>query len=265
VDFAGVEQFLDTPVKRYSSGMYVRLAFAVAAHLNPEILIVDEVLAVGDAEFQKKCLGKMQDVAKTGRTVLFVSHNMAAVRNLCSSCLVLQEGKLVLAGNVDDSLALYVSHNRQHREGHWIREEAEATQALLIRQVSAILEGEQPEHILSLEVTLQSLSPHYPAFIAVEILDKSGIPIMQALPTTEGFIRDSKSNHIVKLAVQLPPLIPGEYLVSIWLGSHNTHTLDFVSECVNFEVDKSPTKNRNYPHTSDHGYIVPATRLEYSN
>ena len=88
---------------------------------------------------------------------------------------------------------------------------------------------------------------------------------MQALPTTEGFIRDSKSNHIVKLAVQLPPLIPGEYLVSIWLGSHNTHTLDFVSECVNFEVDKSPTKNRNYPHTSDHGYIVPATRLEYSN
>ena len=91
-DFAGVEQFLDTPVKRYSSGMYVRLAFAVAAHLNPEILIVDEVLAVGDAEFQKKCLGKMQDVAQSGRTVLFVSHNLQAVKSLCSRVLFLQKG-----------------------------------------------------------------------------------------------------------------------------------------------------------------------------
>lgn len=92
VDFAGVEKFLDTPVKRYSSGMYVRLAFAVAAHLEPEILIVDEVLAVGDAEFQKKCLGKMQDVAGEGRTVLFVSHNMAAIRTLCPTSLLLRDG-----------------------------------------------------------------------------------------------------------------------------------------------------------------------------
>ncbi len=83
VEFSGVERFLDTPVKRYSSGMYVRLAFAVAAHLEPEILLVDEVLAVGDAEFQQKCLGKMQDVTRAGRTVIFVSHNLAAVRSLC--------------------------------------------------------------------------------------------------------------------------------------------------------------------------------------
>ena len=94
VDFAEVEKFIDTPVKRYSSGMYVRLAFAVAAHLEPEILIVDEVLAVGDAEFQKKCLGKMGDVAKEGRTVLFVSHNMAAIMQLCNSCAVIKYGKL---------------------------------------------------------------------------------------------------------------------------------------------------------------------------
>ncbi len=93
VDFAGVEQFLDTPVKRYSSGMYVRLAFAVAAHLEPEILIVDEVLAVGDAEFQKKCLGKMQDVATHGRTVLFVSHNMTAVQTLCNRVIWLERGE----------------------------------------------------------------------------------------------------------------------------------------------------------------------------
>src|ERR1700736_125365 len=100
IDFAEVEKFLDTPVKRYSSGMYVRLAFAVAAHLEPEILVVDEVLAVGDAEFQKKCLGRMNDVAHEGRTVLFVSHNMQAVRRLCERALLLEDGKLVKEGDV---------------------------------------------------------------------------------------------------------------------------------------------------------------------
>src|SRR6478672_11400003 len=98
VDFSGVERYMDTPVKRYSSGMYVRLAFAVAAHLEPEILIVDEVLAVGDAEFQKKCLGKMGDVAKGGRTVLFVSHNLAMVRQLCRTGLFLVQGELAERG-----------------------------------------------------------------------------------------------------------------------------------------------------------------------
>lgn len=98
VAFAEVEKFIDTPVKRYSSGMYVRLAFAVAAHLEPEILIVDEVLAVGDSGFQKKCLGKMQDVAEHGRTVLFVSHNMASVRALCKRVILLDKGKVVLDG-----------------------------------------------------------------------------------------------------------------------------------------------------------------------
>ena len=107
VDFAGVERFLDTPVKRYSSGMYVRLAFAVAAHLEPEILIVDEVLAVGDAEFQKKCLGKMEDVAGEGRTILFVSHNIAAVRNLCTSGILLGEGAVVARGEAAEVLTLY--------------------------------------------------------------------------------------------------------------------------------------------------------------
>ncbi len=100
VDFAEVEKFLDTPVKRYSSGMYVRLAFAVAAHLEPEILIVDEVLAVGDAQFQKKCLGKMEDVSRNeGRTILFVSHNMAAVKQICNSGIVLQRGNMIFQGS----------------------------------------------------------------------------------------------------------------------------------------------------------------------
>jgi lipopolysaccharide transport system ATP-binding protein len=107
VDFSGVEKFLDTPIKRYSSGMKVRLAFAVAAHLEPEILIIDEVLAVGDAEFQKKCLGKMSAVAQGGRTVLFVSHNMAAIQRLCQTCMWLDKGQMVQYGNTEEVLRAY--------------------------------------------------------------------------------------------------------------------------------------------------------------
>jgi homopolymeric O-antigen transport system ATP-binding protein len=108
VAFADIEKFLDTPVKRYSSGMYVRLAFAVAAHLRPEIMVVDEVLAVGDNAFQKKCLGKMQDVASGGRTVLFVSHNMAAITRLCSRAILLREGRVVADGRVDTVVGEYI-------------------------------------------------------------------------------------------------------------------------------------------------------------
>jgi lipopolysaccharide transport system ATP-binding protein len=113
VDFSGVERFLDTPVKRYSSGMQVRLAFAVAAHLQPEILLVDEVLAVGDAEFQKKCLGKMQDVTRAGRTVIFVSHNLAAVRSLCPRSLVLERGRLVFDGETPSAIERYLGRSER--------------------------------------------------------------------------------------------------------------------------------------------------------
>ena len=112
VDFSGVEKFIDTPVKRYSSGMYVRLAFAVAAHLEPEILIVDEVLAVGDASFQKKCLGKMQDVGKEGRTVLFVSHSMAAIARLCERTILLDEGRVLQDGPSHQVVTAYLASGR---------------------------------------------------------------------------------------------------------------------------------------------------------
>src|SRR5436190_8155690 len=110
VDFAEIEEFLDTPVKRYSSGMYVRLAFAVAAHLEPEILVVDEVLAVGDSQFQKKCLGKMQDVADHGRTVLFVSHNMHAVAQLCTHGLMMEKGEVLISGPIDNVVEHYLNN-----------------------------------------------------------------------------------------------------------------------------------------------------------
>ena len=120
VDFSEVEQFIDTPVKRYSSGMYLRLAFAVAAHLEPEILVVDEVLAVGDAEFQRKCLGKMNDVAAQGRTVLFVSHNMSAILRLTQEAIVMQKGQLVLRGNTNEAVDYYLASGQsQAGEREW--------------------------------------------------------------------------------------------------------------------------------------------------
>lgn len=123
VDFAGVEKFLDTPVKRYSSGMYVRLAFAVAAYLEPEILIIDEVLAVGDAEFQKKCLNKMEQVGKEGRTVLFVSHNLIAIQVLCSSAFLIQHGKCIFQGSTINAINLYKARgNSEIKHSNFLKE-----------------------------------------------------------------------------------------------------------------------------------------------
>ena len=125
VSFSGIEKFLDTPVKYYSSGMYVRLAFSVAAHMEPDILLVDEVLAVGDAEFQKKCLGKMEEVTKkSGRTILFVSHNMAAIQSLCKKCILLEKGKIKSMGNTEDVVNQYLSDNtKEGMEKVWSEKE----------------------------------------------------------------------------------------------------------------------------------------------
>src|SRR6266567_2065757 len=130
VDFAEIERFLDTPVKRYSSGMYVRLAFAVAAHLEPEILIVDEVLAVGDAQFQKKCLGKMENVGKEGRTVLFVSHNMSAIKSLCNVGLLLEGGELKSFGIVGAVLEKYLD-SEYSNSSTWTRKQADDNVSIL--------------------------------------------------------------------------------------------------------------------------------------
>ncbi|MDR0824355.1 MAG: ATP-binding cassette domain-containing protein [Prevotella sp.] len=120
VDFAGVEKYIDTPVKRYSSGMTVRLGFAIAAHLEPEILVVDEVLAVGDAEFQKKAIGKMQDVSRgEGRTVLFVSHNLDSVATLCNSCILLENGKTIAGGKPNEIIATYLNRKRHNKTDHF--------------------------------------------------------------------------------------------------------------------------------------------------
>jgi lipopolysaccharide transport system ATP-binding protein len=143
VAFAEIEKFLDTPVKHYSSGMYVRLAFAVAAHLEPEILVVDEVLAVGDAEFQKKCLGKMSEVAGGGRTVLFVSHNMAAVQRLCSKAMALDGGTILAAGNVARTVQNYLTLKRERLANIWINDGSEYLDDTFIPRSLKVIPGDE--------------------------------------------------------------------------------------------------------------------------
>ncbi|HVO24561.1 MAG TPA: ABC transporter ATP-binding protein [Candidatus Margulisiibacteriota bacterium] len=152
VAFAEVERFIDTPVKHYSSGMYMRLAFTVAAHLEPEILLVDEVLAVGDSSFQRKCIGRMSDVAKAGRTVLFVSHNMAAIQNLCSEGLILDGGRMAFMGNVDQAINLYLANGARPTQATDLtaRVDRRGTQTLRFTKVSICdSEGKQLETALS--------------------------------------------------------------------------------------------------------------------
>jgi lipopolysaccharide transport system ATP-binding protein len=258
VEFAEVEKFLDTPVKHYSSGMYVRLAFAVAAHLEPEILVVDEVLAVGDAEFQKKCLGKMEDVAaKDGRTVLLVSHNMMAIRTLCSKSLLLSGGKIQCYDTVDRCLSIYESKYVNPNVCTWERKEIASQESLVILGISCNLLGQQPVHVLEISVLLESVKEHKSAFIAVDVLDSSGGAIMQAIPLLQEPLAWQRKSHNLKISIQLPPLIPGVYLASVWVGSHNSETLDWVKEAVSFEITESPIPNRTFPYTRNHGFMVP--------
>lgn len=153
VAFSGVEQFIETPVKRYSSGMYVRLAFAVAAHLDPDILIVDEVLAVGDAEFQKRCMGKMKDVSTNkGRTIIFVSHNMQAVNSLCSQAIWLQSGKIKSTGHAHNVINQYLgAHQRKLWQQEWLPEHAPGNE--FIKVLSVKLEPDIPELGIPLNIT----------------------------------------------------------------------------------------------------------------
>jgi lipopolysaccharide transport system ATP-binding protein len=261
VDFAGVEQFLDTPVKRYSSGMYVRLAFAVAAHLDSDVLVVDEVLAVGDTEFQRKCLGKMGDVARSGRTVLFVSHNMAAISTLCGRGMLMHKGRLVFYGPTAECIDHYAQGPHFQRMATWERPPGEETAPLVVQTVSAALGGKQPALTLTVNVGLQSLAGHPPAFMSVDILDSGGVIIMQATPTLNRFITDAESRHEYEVKIELPPMIPGQYMVSVWVGSHNSETIDWPKECVGFEIDESPTTGRTYPHHPSRGYVVPNSRM----
>ena len=215
VAFAEVEKFLDTPVKRYSSGMYVRLAFAVAAHLEPEILIVDEVLAVGDAQFQKKCLGKMEDVAKKeGRTVLFVSHNIEAIKKLCNRGVLLQQGKLLKNDNPDSVIQQYLANNIiSQRELIWEAKYAPKTNEMVLRGIR-ILDKER-----SVSSTLSNIDS---IIVEVEydlLIPISGLRVSIGLLTDNGINVFSSSDFLHARDLSRPPghyismcIIPGNLL-----------------------------------------------------
>jgi lipopolysaccharide transport system ATP-binding protein len=260
VAFAGVERFLDTPVKRYSSGMYIRLAFAVAAHIETDILVVDEVLAVGDAEFQKRCLGKMGEVARGGRTVLFVSHNLGVLRTLCTTGLFLDKGEVVHSGTAEECITLYESKYAEAAQTSWRLSEMPVDKKMAITKIDSALQGRQPELVFDAGVTLVSHAPHKPAMIAIDIRDASGTPILQAVPQWEPFLNEAPE-QVVRVSVDLPPLIPGRYLATFWVGTHASETMDVVYDAVAFEVHESPTAGRTFPHTKDHGHIVPPSTV----
>jgi len=260
IDFSGTEKFLDTQLKHYSSGMQLRLAFAVAAFLEPEILVIDEVLAVGDAEFQKKCLGKMASVSKSGRTILFVSHNMAAVENLCSKALLLDGGGLIEQGPVTEVLKRYQSFFEKG-EGNRYYQETERKEDAYFKFIELELMGKQPQHKLQLTCGITSKKKHKDAFIAFDISNSLGVNIMQAIPNNEPFIIYSVNDQVIKVEIDLPPLIPDQYKVSAWIGSHNSETFCWDKDILGFEINDSPTPGRIFPHSHNNGFLVPHSRI----
>ena len=260
LEFSGVEKFLDTQLKHYSSGMQLRLAFSVAAFLEPEILVIDEVLAVGDAEFQKKCLGKMEEISKSGRTILFVSHNMGAVQNLCHKAILLDQGKIVQNAPVGQVIQTYQSSFSSKNENEWTALK-ESKDQVFLKKVNLFLNGEQPHHKLIVTCEVISKSEHKDVFVAFDILNSLGIAILQAIPIHEPFIKYNGGSQIIKTEIELPPLIPDTYKVSVWLGSHNTETMCWEKEIVGFEILNSPSKGRNFPHSHNNGFLVPPSKV----
>jgi lipopolysaccharide transport system ATP-binding protein len=260
VDFSGVEKFLDTQLKHFSSGMQLRLAFAVAAFLEPEILIIDEVLAVGDAEFQKKCMGKMEDVSKRGRTILFVSHNMAAVSTLCKRGILLHEGKLIANGDVNVVLNQYQQQYSKIVGNSWKSFNKEGK--ISITDAQLLLSGKQPNHALTVSFKLISNDLHAKAFVAIDVSNSIGVTVFQSIPELTPFIEYNLNESSYHIDIALPSLIPDQYRVSIWLGPHNTETYLWEKEVLAFEITESPTEGRSFPHSHNNGFIVAKATIQ---
>jgi lipopolysaccharide transport system ATP-binding protein len=250
VAFAEVEKFLDTPVKRFSSGMYVRLAFAVAAHLEPEILIVDEVLAVGDTQFQEKCLGKMRDISSgDGRTVLFVSHNLATVKSLCSSAVLLKNGRVVYRGSTSDAIQEYISTSIQH-SGHWIRNGAGGKdirfESVSLTDLQGIIKSDfdfsEPVCIDLRATILKDLKN---AEFAIRVINQEGNTIFTTgnsdharsyLPLTAGPTR-----YIITIPQEF--LNPGRYLLKIAAVVPKICLHDLIDDELSFVVHETGSLN----------------------
>jgi homopolymeric O-antigen transport system ATP-binding protein len=251
VGFAEIEKFIDTPVKFYSSGMYMRLAFAVAAHLDPEILMVDEVLAVGDAEFQKKCLGKMHSVSKSGRTVLFVSHNMAAIESLCNSCLLLNQGKKDSEGNPEVVIRRYMglsnaSHSASVEFGAQTGERFGPRELAVLQSLRMSDRDGNPVRVMrmgepllvQLEIDFKEAGAGFE--IGVAIANTHGIYLHYLVSNWEGFHEvDSRGLKTVEVEVPALYLFPGTYSLSVWVKRQGGAYDDAVEEALEFDVEEA--------------------------
>jgi lipopolysaccharide transport system ATP-binding protein len=247
VEFSGVEKFIDTPVKRYSSGMYVRLAFAVAAHLEPEILFVDEVLSVGDAEFQRRCLGRMEELANTGRTVVFVSHALPSVAQLCDRAIWIDRGQLVGDGDAADMIAKYLHQTRKSgTERVWPAESAPGNDLARIREIRVLPHEGMPPGVvdvrrpLGIEIGFDVLRDGKPVFPKLKLIDREGVIAFNAMDTDERWRRPSSPGaHVATAWIPGNLLNEGEASVEVAICSLDFPKLEHhaaVYEAVSFEV-----------------------------
>ena len=267
--FSGIEEFLDTPVKRYSSGMYVRLAFAVAAHLEPEVLLLDEVLAVGDAEFQRKSFDKILDVAQEGRTVVFVSHNLAAVQKLCSHSAWFDHGRLVEIGRTQDVVSSYLAEVGSKQVGGVAEVGDEVHRigvggAKLARVEMRDSQGQAVDGInlgepFSLTLTFEVEQTIPEATVEVGISSADGTRVVTSLSSDDGS-RVSLSPGTREIAVDLDlTLLPGDYWIDV--GIHNPEvSLDFVERVLSFASIKTPHEAvEPYPWPTTRGVVRPGS------
>jgi len=256
VDFSGVEKFLDTPVKRYSSGMYLRLAFSVAAHLEPEILIVDEVLAVGDLEFQKKCLGKMNEVGRQeGRTILFVSHNMKAIQQLCTKVFYIEKGRLEFAGGVTEGIQKYASNSTTVASGSIaLAKRRIGNKKAFIAGVDAKLVDNNKK--IQFDISVEASDPIEKTEIAIGLNDLSGNRI---ITLHSGYwnqqFRLSKGKNEFVCVVNNVSLKPGSYNMNVFLGD-KYETLDYLDDPVVFELPQSIHYPAGIVPENEEGYLM---------
>lgn len=248
VAFAEVEKFLDTPVKRYSSGMYVRLAFAVAAHLEPEIMVVDEVLAVGDASFQKKSLARMGKAASGGRSVLFVSHNLAAINSLCTRCLLLDHGALVMSGPPGEVTSQYLARAHEKAQNGGSLDEVERYGSGRARFTSVRIQScGTPNYLetggdLEIELEISSSENIEDANVGAMIYDATGVRLLDVNIALKGEFLSLQRGEHARVNFRLRDLLlkPGTYTVGLWLGRGGIEDIDAVKHAASFSVEAPP-------------------------
>jgi lipopolysaccharide transport system ATP-binding protein len=244
VAFSGVEQYIDTPVKRYSSGMYVRLAFAVAAHLEPDVLIVDEVLAVGDVDFQKKCIGKMKEVAGGGRTVLFVSHNMEAVKNLCSRALLLEHGRIVEEGTPTEVIASYLSRKSSADWGRSYTElEAPGNELVKLKSITLSPRRDDQTPIITvksdliIDIEFWSYAEAMQTNLSLHLYASTGECVINVITQLPAPILSS-GKHTAQCVIPRALLNTGLFYISFMVVKDTAIPLYNFEEVLSFEVEE---------------------------